>query len=78
MNEQQLFRIIRCLADNCFDGHCTVMKFTTNWRVSFGCHPETRQEIEEMASGKTLFEAFVKALEVAQWNESPKRPVSPV
>lgn len=38
------------------DGHFTIMKFTTNWRVSFST-PNDREEIAEMAVAPTLEEA---------------------
>lgn len=78
MNDQIVFRILRLLAENCFDGHFTVMKFTTEWRVSFGPQPETREEIAQMAKGASLMEAFVKAVESAEWPENPKRTIKSV
>jgi len=78
MNEQALFRIIRLLAENCFDGHFTVMKFTTNWRVSFGSQPNSRNDIEAMAVGATLLDAFVKAIESANWPDKPERTIKAV
>ncbi len=63
MNQQdQFFRVIQVVADELFDGHFTLMKFTTNWRVSFGYQPDSREDIQEMASGNTLMQAFIKAL----------------
>jgi hypothetical protein len=49
-----------------FDGHFTVMKFTTNWRVSFGT-PSNRFDIMDMPVGKTFEEAARKALENPRW-----------
>jgi hypothetical protein len=43
------------------DGHFTVMKFTTNWRVGFYT-PDGRGDTLGMAEGKTFVEAAEKAL----------------
>ena len=50
------------IANEQFDGHYTVMKFTTNYRVAFGTimandYCELREVIQGMAEGKTLEEA---------------------
>ncbi len=78
MNEQQIFRVLRLLAENCFDGHFTVMKFTTEWRISLGKHPDNRGDIEKMPVGASLLDAFVKAIETAEWPENPKRGIKAV
>jgi len=80
LNEQQLFRIIRLIADNCFDGHFTMMKFTTNWCLEFGTpeSPIERTDIDKLPVGGTLLEAFVKAIESADWPESPRRSIKAV
>jgi hypothetical protein len=44
------------------DGHLTIMKFTTNWRVGFGTPFETHEECPLMAVGKTFVEAANAAL----------------
>lgn len=49
------------VAKNKHGGHVTVMKFTTNWRVSF-VTPNERQDISTMASGETFAEAAIEAL----------------
>jgi len=67
--DQQIFKIAEILGDNCFDGHFTVMRFTSNWRMSFGNQPNDRQAIDDMASGYTLTEAFINALEKAPWDK---------
>lgn len=56
------------IANKQFDGHYTVMKFTTNYRVAFGTivahdYDELRNAISEMAEGKTLDEACKKCVE---------------
>ena len=48
-------------ANNQFDGHLSVLKFTTNWRVSF-VTPNGRAEISAMHTGDTFDEAATKAL----------------
>jgi hypothetical protein len=44
-----------------FDGHVTVMKFTTNWRVGFGT-PASRCDIDQMWEGTTFADAAKAAL----------------
>ena len=56
------------IANEQFDGHYTVMKFTTNYRVAFGTimandYCELREVIQEMAEGKTLEGACKKCVE---------------
>ena len=56
------------IANEQFDGHYTVMKFTTNYRVAFGTihandYDELREVIQEMAEGKTLEEACKRCVE---------------
>jgi len=44
-----------------FDGHLTILKFTTNWRVGYGTPSDDGHlwdSIELMAEGKTLREAL--------------------
>jgi hypothetical protein len=43
------------------DGHLTIMKFSTNWRVGFGT-PCAKDEIQLLAEGKTMEEALSKAI----------------
>ena len=55
------------IANEQFDGHYTVMKFTTNYRVAFGTihandYDELREVIQGMAEGKTLEEACKKCV----------------
>lgn len=52
-----------------YDGHFTVMRFTTNWRVCFYT-AEDRNEIANMAEGKTFEEAAAKAIAIDV--EAPK------
>ena len=61
--EKQLLKILIHIANESHDGHFTVMKFTTNWRVCFGT-PEGREErTNNMSVGKTLEEAALIAIE---------------
>ena len=65
INYLDMFKVI---ADKQFDGHYTIMKFTTNYRVAFGTlhandYDELREVIQEMAEGKTLEEACKKCVE---------------
>lgn len=53
------------------DGHLSVLKFTTNWRVWFFT-PEDRIDIEIMPSGKTFEGAAAAALEIIKWLMSPQ------
>ena len=58
------------LANILSDGHYTICKFTTNYRVGLGT-PNDRECINKMAEGKTLSEAIKNLLEKFQtlaWN----------
>lgn len=57
----QLMDALIITAKERFDGHLTIMKFTTNWRVCFGT-PTDRDGIHEMEAGKSFEEAAHKAL----------------
>lgn len=61
MNEQ-LLKVLVHIATESYDGHFTIMKFTTNWRVGFGT-PEGREAIQELSNGKTFEEAAIKSIE---------------
>lgn len=60
-NDFELFTRLVETADKSFDGHLTVMKFTTNWRVGF-VTPEDRDAIADMPVGNTFAEAARNAL----------------
>jgi hypothetical protein len=58
---------LEAIANAEFDGHFTVMKFTTNWRVCFGTPMEAYSEErgdkdKEMCEGRTFEEAAVAAI----------------
>ena len=55
-------------ANRHYDGHLTIMKFTTNWKVTFGT-PNSRGEIDRMATGKTIEEALFNAMITDQEDE---------
>src|SRR5262249_29178727 len=48
-----------------FDGHLTVCRFTTNWRVGFFT-PESREDIDRLTAGKTFEEAAAAALALSK------------
>jgi hypothetical protein len=54
------------------DGHFTILKFTTNWRVGWGT-PEGRCDIDRLFAGHTLVEAAAAALNAhtCELKESP-------
>lgn len=61
MTDTDLMTQLTAIADEHFDGHVTVMKFTTNWRVGFGT-PMSRCDIDMMWESKTFSEAAERAL----------------
>src|SRR5262245_37806797 len=61
LDDVALFRDLVGVAEQVSDGHFTVMRFTTNWRVGF-CTPEDREEISRMWEGRTFAEAALRAL----------------
>lgn len=56
------FDLFEEYANTYFDGHYTIMKFTTNYRVRFGTieaqnYDELCEAIDKMTEGKTLEDA---------------------
>lgn len=49
------------IAKEKYDGHFTLMRFTTNWRFCFG-QPYDYNEIQAMAGGKTMIEAIQRGI----------------
>ncbi|MER8582717.1 hypothetical protein NKG95_29120 [Mesorhizobium sp. M1423] len=49
------------VAEGAFDGHLSILKFTTNWRVSLET-PSNRDDIDAMAVGSTFKEAALTLL----------------
>lgn len=71
------FDLLKAYADKYYDGHYTVMKFTTNYRVAFGTihandYDELRGEISRMAVGKSLESACANCIknEVSFYDET--------
>jgi len=60
MNEA-IFDLCKKISNLYYDGHMTLMKFTTNWRFCFGT-PECREDISVMAEGKTEDEAMINGI----------------
>jgi hypothetical protein len=59
--EIELMRRLVQIADERFDGHLTILKFTTNWRVGFKT-PTEREDIDAAPVGRSFAEAAQKAL----------------
>jgi hypothetical protein len=59
--DAELLADLERVASRHHDGHVTIMRFTTNWRVGFGT-PLWRCDICDMASGKTFADAALAAL----------------
>jgi|EP00037_Helgoeca_nana_P036377 hypothetical protein len=57
----RIWQSLVTLAGDHFDGHLTVMKFTTNWRVGF-VTPVDRDDIAKLPEGATFSEAATKAI----------------
>jgi hypothetical protein len=67
MTKAELMQCLEEIANAEFDGHFAVMKFTTNWRVSFGTPMTAYSEDpgdrdNEMCEGRTFEEAAVAAI----------------
>jgi hypothetical protein len=60
-NDLNLFTDLVACAVEYYDGHFTICRFTTNWRVGFGT-PDDREDINDMRDGKTFAEAAPRAL----------------
>lgn len=60
-DEMALIDILEKLAFQFSDGHFTILKFTTNWKVGFDT-PECRQDVTNMYTGKTFRQACLGAI----------------
>ncbi|NCZ30443.1 MAG: hypothetical protein EBX70_12340, partial [Betaproteobacteria bacterium] len=60
MDGELLGRLIQIAKDR-YDGHLTIMRFTTNWRVGFTTLDERAYVNYGSAVGKTFEEAAVAA-----------------
>jgi len=49
------------VANKHHDGHLSILKFTTNWRIGF-VTPDGRADISDMYFGATFDEAATKAI----------------
>jgi transcriptional regulator with XRE-family HTH domain len=68
--QDELIEKLTQLANILTDGHYTICKFTTNYRVSLGT-PTEREHFDNMADGQTLNEAIKNLLKKYQelaWN----------
>ena len=61
MNTQEKMNKVIEIADKEFDGHFTLMKFTSNWRLTFGT-VEDRDMISAAECGLTLDEVLDKVI----------------
>ncbi len=59
-----LLQELERVANEKYDGHVTIMKFTTNWRVWFGT-PGDRGDIQAAPNGQTFRVAAERALATA-------------
>lgn len=58
MKELAIYLVaLRSIAASRADGHYTIMKFTTNYRVGLGT-VSSEEDIKKMAEGETLIEAI--------------------
>jgi hypothetical protein len=51
------------IANEKYDGHFTLLKFTTNWRCCFGTPYDIMVTNRHMAEGKTMEEAINNCIE---------------
>jgi len=62
ISTEDLLEIAQDWADAKYDGHLTIMKFTTNWRAVFGPTPDSREEIKNMMPGESLRDVLISIL----------------
>ncbi|ANN59762.1 hypothetical protein A9174_25625 [Mesorhizobium loti NZP2037] len=65
-DDMKLMERLVKVAEGAFDGHLSILKFTTNWRVSFET-PSRREDIDAMAVGVTFKEAALTLLNRIQF-----------
>lgn len=58
---EQLIEQLQSRANKYHDGHYTIMKFTTNYKATFGTVNE-REQIDVLQGFKTLKEAIINCL----------------
>jgi hypothetical protein len=61
LEDFDLLKRLQEQADKHHDGHLTIYKFTTNWRVGFET-PTDREDIDDACVGKTFRDAAKAAL----------------
>jgi len=61
MSNELLNNVVDYANEN-FNGHFTLMKFTSNWRACYGT-VEERDQISQMVEGKTKDEALQKLID---------------
>ena len=54
--------LIVFMANKFYDGHYTIFKFTTNYKVMFGTPNNVQEELDKIEGSKTLNEALLKAI----------------
>lgn len=66
--QNEILRLAETVAKERYNGHFTLLRFTTNWRfcfdtIEFSSDPkEWRENINKMYEGKTMESAILKAL----------------
>jgi hypothetical protein len=70
-DDAEIMRTLTEVANAEHDGHLTVLRFTTNWRVGFQT-PADRFDIDVMAVGETFAEAAERAIDQNQGQEADK------
>jgi hypothetical protein len=67
---------LESLANTRYDGHLVIMKFPSNWRVSF--HPPADLDaIQEMPFGRTFADAAKAAIEAEERRKKPRMASRP-
>ena len=64
LSDMELFGRLEARAREVSDGHLSMLRFTTNWRIAFST-PAERSQIDSYSEGKTFREAAIAALESA-------------
>lgn len=61
--DRKLFLLsqLEAIAKNSHDGHLTVLRFTTNWRIGFGTMVD-REDVAKLADGVTFEDAAGKVI----------------
>lgn len=62
MNTLEKMALVEKIAKEEFDGHYTLMRFTTDWRFTFGT-VNNREDVYLSVKGKTIDEVLDKAIE---------------